>query len=72
MEPTKCYCKGCGQRILYMKTAANKIMPVDYKPELDNVNIDKFDPKTMTSHFATCSKADQFRKKKSDANGNGK
>ena len=45
-----------------MITATGKMIPVDYKPELDDV--DQFDAKKMTSHFATCSQADKFRKKK--------
>jgi hypothetical protein len=59
---TACICSGCGQKILWMVTKTGKMMPVDHAPSLDNV--DEFNPATMVSHFATCKKAGQFRKKK--------
>lgn len=62
MPRTKCYCKGCNARIIFMYTAEKKMIPVDYEPRLDNV--DQFDPKKMVSHFATCKNAGDFRKKK--------
>jgi hypothetical protein len=55
-----CKCKGCGAKIIWMYTVAKRMIPVDYKPELEG--IDQFDEKKMVSHFATCSKASDFRK----------
>lgn len=62
MARTKCYCKGCNAAILFMITASGKMIPVDYKYELEKV--DQFNEKTMVSHFATCTKAGDFRKGK--------
>ena len=62
MPRSKCYCKSCNAAFLWMKTEAGRMMPVDYKPELENV--DKWDPKTMTSHWETCPGAAEFKKKK--------
>ena len=45
-----------------MFTADKRLMPVDYKPDLDD--IDQFDSKKMTSHFATCKMSKDFRKKR--------
>ena len=45
-----------------MYTAEKKMIPVDYKPEIENE--DQFDSKKMVSHFATCTKAGDFRKGK--------
>jgi len=64
-------CKGCGQPIYFMKTVNDKLIPVN--PESislqDRVAIDNnreviFDTsKGHISHFATCTKADHFKKK---------
>jgi hypothetical protein len=59
---TLCMCQGCGKSIIWCTTESGKMMPVDWKPELEMV--EKFDPKTMTSHFATCPRSGDFRKKK--------
>ena len=60
-------CKKCGRTILWTQTEAGKNMPVDYDDELKYLWNDgqpvEFDPDLMTSHFATCLAADQFRKK---------
>lgn len=58
-----CHCKGCDASIIFMTTETGKFIPVDYKPGLEMV--ETFDPKTMVSHFATCVRAADFRKKKS-------
>jgi hypothetical protein len=68
MPRSKCHCKSCGDAFLWMTTENGKMMPVDYKPELEN--IEKWDPKTMINHWATCSGAAQFKKDK--ARGHGK
>ena len=57
-----CECKGCGKKIIFMITANGRMIPVDWKPELEDV--DQFDEKKMVSHFATCPKSGDFRKKK--------
>ena len=69
-------CRGCGAEIRWIKTEANKAMPVDANPR--NFYVERIDSadgisrqtwKMMSgyeSHFATCPKADQFRKKKGD------
>ena len=55
-------CRACGANIVFMYTAEKKMIPVDYKPEIENE--DQFDSKKMVSHFATCTKAGDFRKGK--------
>lgn len=57
-----CHCRGCNASILFMYTADKKLIPVDYKPSLDK--LDQYDPKIMVSHFATCPKGADFKKKK--------
>lgn len=57
-----CICQGCGASIIWCQTETGKMMPVDWKPELEMV--DKFDSTKMTSHFATCTHSGSFRKKK--------
>jgi hypothetical protein len=59
-------CKSCNKEIVYLKTLAGKIMPVD----ANTVQINSagnypetFDQKTMTSHFITCPQANQHRRK---------
>lgn len=68
-------CKGCGAEIVWLKTRSGKNIPVDV-PEMKIVNgiiqneikheavttAVEFDPSYMTSHFATCPKADRFRR----------
>lgn len=85
-NPKTTACRACGARIMFLKTAAGKTMPVDEKgtfflevkdgPELfvlgdgttargqrvspeQREDADRFG---YVSHFATCPKADQFRK----------
>lgn len=60
-------CKSCNKEIFYLKTRAGKIMPVDAETVPKNnsgeISTTIFDPKTMTSHFATCPQADKHRRK---------
>ena len=69
------FCKGCGANIDWHKTADGKNVPVDPEP-VPNGNL-HFEAglvvygkatdgrKLYVSHFATCPKAADFRKKKS-------
>lgn len=54
-------CNSCRARIVWLKTAAGKNMPVDadsVEPEDD-----EFDLSRHVSHFSTCQNADQHRRK---------
>lgn len=55
-------CRACNAKIIWFKTDAGKNMPVD----ADTVEPDDeaLDLSRHTSHFATCPKADQFRRKR--------
>jgi hypothetical protein len=55
-------CKSCGKEIVYLRTAAGKIMPVDR--ETTDAADEYFDQERHTSHFATCPDAERFRKKR--------
>jgi len=62
-------CKGCGADIIWIKTQSGKSMPVDAKPIsgypaplLSTVLVHEM-VKIHMSHFATCPKADKFRKR---------
>ena len=72
-------CRGCGKEIGWIKMLfTNKNMPVDLKPQqmvmlLDDLpegTISNFQPdratmvKVYMPHWATCPKADKFKKKK--------
>jgi len=50
----------CGQNMLWVKTATGKDMPVNYDPAIVGEKV--FDRTKMTSHFATCPFAKNFRK----------
>jgi len=55
-------CRACGKEIVFLLTKRGGKMPTDantVKPEDDT-----FDFKRHTSHFATCPKAETFRKEK--------
>jgi len=55
-------CRKCGKRIMFLKTSRGTSMPVDYDEEHKD---DKLFNRTIhTSHFATCPKAEEFRKTK--------
>ncbi len=79
------HCSGCGEQIIWIRTAAGRNMPcntklVDYvadggrdKIVLANGNVvsgtiindpAKADGHGYTSHFATCSRAKNFRRRK--------
>lgn len=53
-------CRECDEYIVFLPTSTGKTMPVD----ADSVNEgdEEFDPKRHTSHFATCSKPERFRR----------
>lgn len=53
-------CRGCGAEIVWLKTEAGRNMPVD--AETVEPGDEQFDHARHVSHFAACSKADQFRK----------
>lgn len=53
-------CRGCGGEIVFLKTAAGRVMPAD--AETVEPGDEQFDHARHVSHFATCSKADQFRR----------
>lgn len=55
-------CKGCGMEIVFLPTKNGKYIPVDYST-YDNDEM--FDPRFHTAHFATCTKAKDFRKERS-------
>ena len=68
------FCKGCGKTIEWHKTAAGKSIPLDPDPHPDgNLTFDEAmrvvvvpkgsKPRLFLSHFVTCVKADQFRRK---------
>lgn len=66
------HCSGCGAAIRWALTPNGKRMPVDATPEkrivLDDVRTGDDAPlarviDTYVSHFATCPKANTFRKK---------
>jgi hypothetical protein len=66
-------CKSCGAEIIWAKTTAGKVMPLDEKPitlfvldgegSLNRANAEiKSSVVGRTSHFATCPQADQHRR----------
>jgi len=55
-------CRGCAQEIDWVKTKAGKLMPVDI-PAVTVVTKEGEIVMGQISHFATCPKADLFRKK---------
>lgn len=63
-------CKACGAEILFVKMPSGKMNPVDIKPKmLITLSSDGITgmygkvEKCYESHFATCPKATNFRKK---------
>lgn len=63
-------CKGCGAEIIWIKTEAGKHAPIDAGKRLFYLNNEDADNLQWLAfwghepHFATCPKADQFRKTK--------
>jgi hypothetical protein len=57
-------CSSCGAEIIFLKTAKEKAMPVDYLSTIKQGDV--FDHTKHTSHFATCPDAQRFRKKKKE------
>ena len=53
-------CKSCGARIIWLKTAKQKWIPIDFNSVhyLDT----KYKPKDHIAHFATCPYAGKHRK----------
>lgn len=61
-------CRSCDQRLMWVRTARGKSMPIDYDWQLsylwnEGEEVD-YDPDSMTCHFETCPKADKHRKGK--------
>lgn len=60
---TSSFCKSCRARIVWMKTAAGRSIPVDAATV--NPDQETFDPLLgHISHFATCPDASQHRRRK--------
>ena len=59
--PNHGVCK-CGFTMIWMVTLQNKKIPVDCRHDIAWKKV--FDPLTMTSHFATCPLAKEFKKRK--------
>lgn len=63
-------CRTCGASILFMRTREGRTIPVNEDSVNDeSVSVSEdgiliFNPKTMTSHFATCPDAQKWRKGK--------
>jgi hypothetical protein len=55
-------CRSCQATIMWMKTDRGKKMPVDFTPAAQGH--ERWNPKTMVSHFDTCPNADDWRKNK--------
>jgi hypothetical protein len=54
-------CKGCNARIIFLETSSGKRMPVD--ADTVDPSEEAFVPGKHKSHFATCSKAGDFRRR---------
>lgn len=60
-------CKACDKDIVFLKTGAGKLIPVDKETVvLDRYDrpAEMYDPAKHVTHFITCPSADQFRKKR--------
>lgn len=55
-------CRKCKALIVFLKTRANKLMPVDASTAIEG-DVD-YDAARHMSHFATCPFAKEFRKPK--------
>lgn len=56
-----CPCRACGASIVFLRTKARKLIPVNANTV--NRDDDDFDPRRHTAHFATCPKAAEFRRR---------
>lgn len=54
-------CRACNKEIVFLKTESGKLIPVD-KETTDSAD-EYFDRDRHVTHFRTCPKANQFRKK---------
>jgi hypothetical protein len=63
-KPREGTCRSCGDPIFWMGTAKGSWIPVNPEEDGSAPEGDLFDPQTMTSHFATCADANDWRKKK--------
>ena len=58
-------CRSCGREIVFMRTSAGKIIPVDADSVAEEETADAiFEYGRHISHFATCPDANKFRKPK--------
>lgn len=55
-------CQACQARIIFLDTAAGKKMPVD--ADTVEADDDVYEHGRHVSHFSTCTKPDQFRRKR--------
>ena len=67
--PNTVKCRGCDRDILFVKTSNGKSMPVDPEPlrvmvKRKDEDVYYYAPVAFVSHFATCEKADDFRRDK--------
>jgi hypothetical protein len=61
-------CRSCGADIVWMRTSAGKLAPVNVMPRAKgkrgpNAGEFLFAPLAHESHFATCKEADHWRRK---------
>ncbi len=58
------FCEACGAPLAYVRTRAEREMPVDLRTKREEPSADLFGEKveTAVSHFATCPQADRFRR----------
>ncbi len=54
-------CRGCGAKIVWLRTSHGKNIPVNFETYTDER---MFDPRYHISHFSNCPKSKEFRKKK--------
>jgi hypothetical protein len=54
------YCRSCSARLKWLKTAAGRMMPVDFDTVAEGDAV--FDPAKHRSHFATCPNAAKHRR----------
>lgn len=52
IKRSKIICKICGKSFIWMINDKKRMVPVDYKTELDL--LEDYDPKKMVNHWNTC------------------